>query len=123
MFKVGDLIKGKKYSMYPTTNNEMYLARVIELYENTKQMRIIILDHKLKKYEGKKFIVSNEEKYFIKINSFEEESKIEYKSESSTDINADINRLEISANKVLDFFEMDEINIKTIKVSRLMKGE
>ena len=61
-FKVGDIIKGTKDGRYAVTNEDMYAARVIELYKSGN-IRIRILDHLVKGNIGA--IHTVDPKYFV----------------------------------------------------------
>ena len=69
-FKVGDIIKGTKDGRYAVTNEDMYAARVIELYKSGN-IRIRILDHLVRDNVGDTYIVNP--KYFVyKDNDFKD---------------------------------------------------
>lgn len=61
-FKVGDIIKGTKDGRYAVTNEDMYAARVIELYKSGN-IRIRILDHLVRDNVGDTYIVNP--KHFV----------------------------------------------------------
>ena len=75
-FKVGDIIRGKKNNGYGMTNENMYKAKVIALninsYEEGREMRIKVLNHKCRQEIGVEYDVMNNSELFelIKENKF-----------------------------------------------------
>lgn len=61
-FKVGDIVRGKKESMYIITNQDMYKGKIIKIKENG-YIDIKILKHKSKKEIGNKYLTLDP-KYF-----------------------------------------------------------
>lgn len=80
MFKVGDIIKGKK-NKYGITNEKMTKARVLEASKTS--MRIRILEHETDKGEvGEEFHVDNSDECFTLINKQNTE---EYEEDENDD--------------------------------------
>ena len=46
MFKVGDIVRGLKNEEYGITNEEMLKAKILNVYEDVKKVKVEILEHK-----------------------------------------------------------------------------
>ena len=57
MFKIGDIVRGLKNEEYGITNEEMLKAKILNVYEDVKKVKVEILEHKESYYRGHTYTI------------------------------------------------------------------
>ena len=57
MFKVGDIVRGLKNEEYGITNDEMLKAKILNVYEDVKKVKVEVLEHKESYYKGHTYTI------------------------------------------------------------------
>lgn len=71
-FKVGDIIRGKKYNGYSVTNINMTLAEVIKVSNDYTVMEIRVLCHKNPYHIEDEYVVKNDDSKFELVKDYKE---------------------------------------------------
>ena len=106
MFKVGDIVRGLKNEEYGITNEEMLKAKILDVYEDLKKVKVRIIEHKESYYSGHTYTI--EWKVLELINN-------ENKKENETIVDDIYRVLDNTGARKADLIERISYNVREIK--------
>ena len=106
MFKVGDIVRGLENAEYGITNDEMLKAKILNVYEDVKKVKVEVLEHKESYYEGHTYTI--EWKVLELINN-------ENKKENETIVNDIYRVLDDTESRKADLIERISYNEREVK--------